>query len=84
MAVTMGNEKDHGVMNVEAGIDSPTQEYGRPPQDDVRVTPKTWFVVAILSFGYGLSFIVSSIHRIVRPVLTSCSPCLSWQQSEQR
>ena len=34
----MGEEKEQQVTNVEAG--------GVPSQDDVRVTAKTWFVVA--------------------------------------
>lgn len=56
----MSLDKHQEVTNVEKGSDSPSVEVDRPAQDDVRVTAKTWFVVAILSFGYGLSFIVSS------------------------
>ena len=57
-------EKERDIVKTEAGPDSPvSSEVHRPAQDDVRVTAKTWFVVAILSFGYGLSFIVSHCER---------------------
>ena len=54
----MMDEKHQQIINAETGLNSPDPEQQRPAQDDVRVTAKTWFVVAILSFGYGLSFIV--------------------------
>ncbi len=58
----MAHEKDQQITNVESGQVSPRHDLDqpavdRPAQDDVRVTAKTWVVVAILSFGYGLSFI---------------------------
>ena len=42
----MKEEKEKQVTNVEAGVESPLSEEQRPSQEDVRVTAKTWFVVA--------------------------------------
>jgi hypothetical protein len=57
----MADDKVVDTEKVESGQESPN-EPDRPAQDDVRVTAKTWLVVSILSFGYGLSFIVCHVQ----------------------